>query len=106
MALLLIFLMIKITVFLFVFKQKMTGKTVAGGTKDVETMVPLKYLKAMKRAASCKHRQAIKLCNVRRSCSNLTYIFLKLRKCVKKHTTSTHQKMATRMENLLVRLLF
>ena len=53
--------MIKITVFLFVFKQKITGKTAAGGTKDVETMVPLKYLKAMKRAASCKHRQAIKI---------------------------------------------
>ena len=26
------------------FKQKITGKTAAGGTKDVEIMVPLKYL--------------------------------------------------------------
>ena len=28
----------------FKFKQKMTGQTGNGGTKDVETMVPLKYL--------------------------------------------------------------
>ena len=26
------------------FKEKITGKTAAGGTKDVEIMVPLKYL--------------------------------------------------------------
>ena len=30
-------------------------------------------------------------------------IFLKLGKCVKKYATLTHQKMATRMESLLVR---
>ena len=28
----------------FKFKQKMTGQTGAGGTKDVEVMVPLKHL--------------------------------------------------------------
>ena len=28
----------------FKFKQKMTGKTAPGGTKDVKIMVPLKYL--------------------------------------------------------------
>ena len=30
---------------LFTFKQKITRKTVAGGTKDVEIMMPAKYLK-------------------------------------------------------------
>ena len=29
---------------LFKFKQKITGKTDAGGTKNVEIMVPFKYL--------------------------------------------------------------
>ena len=29
---------------LFKFKQKITGVTAAGGTKDIEIMVPLKYL--------------------------------------------------------------
>ena len=29
---------------LFMFKQKITGKIVADGIKDVEIMVPLKYL--------------------------------------------------------------
>ena len=29
---------------LFKFKQKIIGKTADGGTKDVEIMVPLKYL--------------------------------------------------------------
>ena len=29
----------------FKFKQKITGKTGNGGTKDVEIMVPLKYLR-------------------------------------------------------------
>ena len=29
---------------LFIFKQKITGKTAAGGRKEVETTLPLKYL--------------------------------------------------------------
>ena len=29
---------------MFIFKPKLTGKTVDGGTKDVEIKVPLKYL--------------------------------------------------------------
>ena len=28
----------------FIIKQKITGNTIAGSTKDVEIMVPLKYL--------------------------------------------------------------
>ena len=34
---------------LFKFKQKTTGKTADGGTKDVEIMVPLKYLSNFRR---------------------------------------------------------
>ena len=34
----------------FKFKQKITGKTGNGGTKDVEIMVPLKYLSSFRRA--------------------------------------------------------
>ena len=47
MVLILIFLLLVITVPLFkqfLFKQKITGKTVVSGTKDVETMVSLKNL--------------------------------------------------------------
>ena len=47
MVLILIFLLLVITVPLFkqfLFKQKLTGKTVVSGTKDVETMVSLKNL--------------------------------------------------------------
>ena len=35
-------------------------------------------LKLMKRAPSCKYRKIIKLCNARKSCSNINYI-LKMR---------------------------
>ena len=34
----------------------------------------------------------LKLCNVRKSYSSLTYILLKLGKCFKKYVTLTHQK--------------
>ena len=40
----LIFLLIIITAF-HLYLKKITGKTVDGGTKDVEVMVPLKYLR-------------------------------------------------------------
>ena len=44
MLVLLLIFMLLITVLLFKFKQKITGKTVDGVAKDVEIMVPLKYL--------------------------------------------------------------
>ena len=42
--------------------------------------------KVMKRAASCKHRQAVKTMQFEK----LTYIILKLGKCVQKYATTTH----------------
>ena len=59
----------------------------------------------MERAALCKHKQAVKTTQYEKKCSILTYILLKLEKCVEKHATSTYQKMAASMERLLVRLL-
>ena len=67
--------------------------------------LPQKYfLKVMKPAASSKHRPPVKIYNVRKS-PILTYILLKLGKCVEKHATSTYQEMAASMERLLVCLL-
>ena len=45
------------------------------------------------------------LCSMRKSCSNLTYILLKLGKCVEKHATSTHHKIVASIESLLICLL-
>ena len=47
----------------------------------------------------------LKLYNAKKGCSNLTYILLKLGKCIKKHATSTHPNMAASMDSLLVRFL-
>ena len=44
LALLLIFLLLIIKVLHFNFKQKIIGKAVDGGIKDVEILMPLKYL--------------------------------------------------------------
>ena len=44
LALLLIFLLLIIKVLHFNFKQKIMGKAVDGGIKDVEILMPLKYL--------------------------------------------------------------
>ena len=60
-------------------------------------------VEVMKRAASCKYRQAVKTIQCEKSCSILTYILLKLGERVEKHATSTYQKMAARMKSLLVR---
>ena len=57
----------------------------------------------MKRAASCKHRQAVK--TIQMDNLSLTYILLKLGKYAEKHAITTHQKMAASMESLLARLL-
>ena len=69
------------------------------------SMSGCKCLKLMERAALCKHKQAVKTTQYEKKCSILTYILLKLEKCVEKHATSTYQKMAASMERLLVRLL-
>ena len=34
---------------IFLMKQKITGQTGSGGTKDVEIMVPLKYVSSLSR---------------------------------------------------------
>ena len=39
-----------ITIIVFKFKQQVTGQTGNSGTKDVEIMVPLKYLKTIWRS--------------------------------------------------------
>ena len=44
MVILLIFLLITIKIFHSIFKKQITGQTGNGGTKDVEIIVPLKYL--------------------------------------------------------------
>ena len=68
--------------------------------------LPQKYfLKVMKPAASSKHRPPVKTIQCEKSCPILTYILLKLGKCVEKHATSTYQEMAVSMERLLVCLL-
>ena len=46
----------------------------------------------MKRAASCKHRQAVKTIQCAKKLSVLTYILIKLEKCVEKHATSHIQE--------------
>ena len=48
MVILLIFLMI--TIIMFKFKQQIKGHTGSSGTKDVEIIVPLKYLSNFWRA--------------------------------------------------------
>ena len=63
------------------------------------------WLKVMKRADSCKHRQAVK--NIKRE-KKLFKSHLDSSKLVKraeKHATSTNLKMAARMESLLMCLL-
>ena len=51
------------------------------------------HVKVMKRAASCKHRQAVKTIQCEKKLFNSHfYILLKLRKCVEKHYTSTYRR--------------
>ena len=63
------------------------------------------YLKVMKRADPCKHRQAVKSTQCEKKLFNFHLHSSKLEKTVEKHAISTNQKMAASMENLLVRLL-
>ena len=59
----------------------------------------------MKRADSCKHRQAVKNIQCEKKLFKSHLYSSKLGKTVEKHATSTNQKMAASMESLLVCLL-
>ena len=63
------------------------------------------YLKAMKRAALCKHRKAVKNIQCEKKLFKSHLHSSKLGKRVEKHATSTNQKMAASMESLLICLL-
>ena len=55
----------------------------------------------MKRTVHVIINRLPKLCNVRKSISKFTYIFLKLGKCADKHATTTHRKWLPTMKILL-----
>ena len=59
----------------------------------------------MKEAVSCKHRQVVKKIQWEKKLFKSHLHSPKLGKSVKKHASSTTQKMAASMESLLVGLL-
>ena len=59
----------------------------------IETVYHKTCLKVMKRAASCKHRQAVKNIQCEKKLFKSLWHSSKLGKRVEKHGTSTNQKM-------------